>query len=99
MSAGPQHVAVLGSTGSIGVSALEVIAASGGRLKAVALAARRRCRELLAQAQAFRPRWVVVTDEAAAKQCDWSGLPAETELLCGAGALARVASAPEVDVV
>ncbi|MEX2317222.1 MAG: hypothetical protein WD669_08725, partial [Pirellulales bacterium] len=36
MSGATKNVAVLGSTGSIGTSALDVIAASGGRLRAVA---------------------------------------------------------------
>ena len=46
----PRQVAVLGSTGSIGSSALEVIAASNGRLQAVALSAHSRFEQLVAQA-------------------------------------------------
>jgi 1-deoxy-D-xylulose-5-phosphate reductoisomerase len=93
------NVAVLGSTGSIGRNTLEVIAASEGRLQAVALAARSSTELLEQQAREFRPRWVVVTDAEAAKQHDWSGLPTGVELLVGPEAIARVAAEADVDVV
>jgi len=95
----PRRVAVLGSTGSIGTSALEVIAASGGRLQAVALSAHSRFSELVAQAQQYRPRWVIATDQQAAANFDWSQLPAETELLLGAPALSDVSGEADVDIV
>ena len=99
-----KQIAVLGSTGSIGTSALEVIRASQNTeasqgLQAIALSAHSRLKELVAQAQQFRPRWVIATDEAAAEGFDWSGLPAETELLVGPAELSRVASREEVDIV
>ena len=67
--------------GSIGCSTLEVIAASEGRLRAVGLSAHRNTELLLRQAQAVRPRRIVVTDPVAAARQDWSALPGETELL------------------
>jgi 1-deoxy-D-xylulose-5-phosphate reductoisomerase len=94
-----KNVAVLGSTGSIGTSALEVIAASEGRLRAIALSAHRRLDQLVSQARQFRPRWIVVTDEAAARGVIVSGLPNETELVVGEKALEKIAAADEVDVV
>jgi 1-deoxy-D-xylulose-5-phosphate reductoisomerase len=99
MSAATKNVSVLGSTGSIGTSALEVIDASSGRLRAVALSAHGRLERLLEQARRFRPRWIVATDEALARRFDWSMLPPETELLVGMAALTQVAVAAEVDVV
>lgn len=99
MSAATKNVAVLGSTGSIGTSALDVIDASGGRLRVVALSAHGRLGRLLEQARHFRPRWIVATDEALANGFDWSLLPNETELLVGPQGLTQVASAAEVDVV
>ena len=99
MSNRPSNVAVLGSTGSIGRNALEVIAASGGRLRAVALAAATSTDLLARQAEQFRPRWLVVSDAAAAARHDWSALPAGTQLLIGPAALEQVAREPEVDVV
>ncbi len=93
------NVAVLGSTGSIGASTLEVVHASGGSLRAVALAARNSTQSLLEQARRFLPRWIVVTDAEAAQRQDWSGLPKGTELLIGPEKLAQVATAAEVDTV
>ncbi len=99
MSVVAKNVAVFGSTGSIGRNALEVIAASEGRLNAVALSAYGKLDLLLEQARQFRPRWVVAADEGLAKRFDWTALPQGTELLSGPNALAEVAVASEVDVV
>ncbi len=93
------NVAVLGSTGSIGRSTLEVIAASEGRLSVAALSAHRNTRLLAEQAAKTRPRWVVVTDAEAAQHIDGASLPAETELLVGAEHVVKVAGYPEIDVV
>ncbi len=93
------RVAVLGSTGSIGRSALEVIASSGGRLQATVLAAHSSTGLLARQARAMRPRCVVVTDRKAAQAQDWSDLPTGLDLLVGDEALAEAAARPEVDVV
>lgn len=99
MPARPTNVAVLGSTGSIGRSTLEVIRASGGRMRAVALAARCSVEALREQSSEARPRWVVVTDADAAAGEDWSQLPSGTELLTGPEALETVARSDEVDIV
>lgn len=99
MNSHATNIALLGSTGSIGRSTLEVIAASGGALRVVALSAHSSLTLLEQQAQTFRPRWVVATDPDAADTYDWSGLPPESELLVGRDALTRVASATDVDVV
>src|SRR4051812_17516637 len=99
MSVATKNVAVFGSTGSIGRNALEVIAASEGRLNAVALSAYGKLDLLLEQARQFRPRWVVAADEQLANGFDWAALPPGTELLTGSNALAQVAVASEVDVV
>lgn len=94
-----KNVAVFGSTGSIGRNALEVIQASAGRLRAVALSAHENLGLLLEQARQLKPRWIVATDEARARRFDWSTLPKQTELLTGAKSLQQVAAANEVDVV
>jgi 1-deoxy-D-xylulose-5-phosphate reductoisomerase len=95
----PKQIAVLGSTGSIGTSALEVILASEGRLQAIALSAHTKFKQLVAQAQQFKPRWVVATNERTAAIYDWSELPKETELLVGPEALNKVVADASVDVV
>src|SRR5262245_16078455 len=94
-----KQIAVLGSTGSIGASALEVIAASNGRLHAAALSAQSKFDRLVSQARLHRPRWVIATDERAAQRFDWSGLPEGCELVTGTRALVDVASHEEIDLV
>jgi 1-deoxy-D-xylulose-5-phosphate reductoisomerase len=93
------NIAVLGSTGSIGQSTLEVIAASGGMLCVVGLTAQKKTALLLKQAQTVRPRYIVATDPVAAARQDWSALPPGVELLVGPEAAVRLAADPEVDTV
>jgi 1-deoxy-D-xylulose-5-phosphate reductoisomerase len=95
----PKQIAVLGSTGSIGTRALEVIAASEGRLQATALSAHRQLDRLLDQAVKHRPRWVVATDQTAAEAFDWSRLPSGCQLLLGTGALEEVVAQESVELV
>jgi 1-deoxy-D-xylulose-5-phosphate reductoisomerase len=99
MTSQPKNVAVLGSTGSIGRNALEVIAASQGALQATVLSAYSNAELLLSQAQQFRPRFVVAVDPVAAATVDWLQLPADCTLLTGPEALVEAVRTPEVDVV
>jgi 1-deoxy-D-xylulose-5-phosphate reductoisomerase len=94
-----KNVAVLGSTGSIGKSTLEVIAASNGKLAATALSAHASLGELAQQATDVRPRWLVATDAEAARKHVWPPLPAGVELLVGTEGLERAVTSAEVDVV
>jgi 1-deoxy-D-xylulose-5-phosphate reductoisomerase len=98
-SGGGLNVAVLGSTGSIGVSTLEVIAASQGRFVPFLLAANTSAKALVEQARACRPQWVVVVDPAAAAGIDAAALPAGTRLAIGPDALDDLVRSPEVDRV
>jgi len=75
-----KNVAVFGSTGSIGKNALEVIAASEGRLNAIALSAYGKLDLLIEQARQFRPKWVIAADEGPASRFDWTSLPPGTQL-------------------
>jgi 1-deoxy-D-xylulose-5-phosphate reductoisomerase len=99
MSGRTKRVAIFGSTGSIGRSALEVIEGSAGRLAVVALSAQSRLTELIEQARRHRPQWVIATDAKVAKAFDWKGLPKGCELLTGPQALVQVAGESDVDVV
>lgn len=99
MNDGARNIAVLGSTGSIGRNALEVIANSSGSLRAIALSAHTQLDLLVEQAQACTPRWVVATDERAAAEFDFAGLPPETELLVGTNGLKQCVAAKQVDTV
>ncbi|HWA97609.1 MAG TPA: 1-deoxy-D-xylulose-5-phosphate reductoisomerase [Pirellulales bacterium] len=99
MAEGISRVAVLGSTGSIGRSALEVIAAHPTRLRCVGLAARCSTAELESQAKQAKPQWIFVADDQAARQHSWAGLPTETRQLAGDEALERAVQANDVDIV
>jgi len=96
-----QRVAVLGSTGSIGVNTLDVIARHPDRYEVVALSGGSRVEPLLEQCVRFRPQRVVMADAAAATQLAErlraEGLP--TRVASGAAALEEVAGAPDVDTV
>ncbi len=98
MSSTYRNVAVLGSTGSIGTSTLEVIRGTGDRFRAIALSGHRNLDLLSEQAKEFQPRWVVVSDLDKGS-VDSSQRFGATELLYGARGLEAVAAAPEVDVV
>ena len=62
----PLRVAVLGSTGSVGVNTLDVIARHPERFEVIGLSAHRRIEALAAQCVAVRPRVAVVADHGAA---------------------------------
>jgi len=99
MSSQVTKVAVLGSTGSIGRSALEVISASGSRLRATALTAGSNARLLEQQARVMRPRCIAIADAEKGAAHDFSALPAEVEVLMGSEAVTRIAARADVDVV
>jgi len=94
-------VTVLGSTGSIGVSTLDVMARHPERFRAIALTANRQVARMFEQCRAHRPRYAVMVDEQAAEELSvvlqQAGL--ETEVLSGVEGLARVSCLPEVDQV
>jgi len=85
-------VAVLGSTGSIGRSALKVLARHADRFRVVALAAHRNCAELNRQLAAWRPEVAVLVDEAPNGEC-----PANVRR--GREALLEAARHPAADIV
>ncbi len=99
MSPSAKRIVVLGSTGSIGQNALEVIANSGGELCVLALSAHNNIALLLKQAAVFRPRWIIATDADKAAQIAPGELPCGVELLIGSEGIARAVSAAETDMV
>jgi len=90
---------VLGSTGSIGTSTLDVISHLPNRLQTAGLSAHSSWPALFAQANRQRPRRVVVTDPDAVRQLDRGKLDRGIELLTGAEGVARMVADPEVDIV
>ncbi|HSQ57907.1 MAG TPA: 1-deoxy-D-xylulose-5-phosphate reductoisomerase, partial [Gemmata sp.] len=95
----PRRVAILGSTGSIGTSALDVVRHLPEHLEVVGLAANSSWEQLADQCRAFKPRLAVLTDRVAYQRADRDFFPRETELLGGEDALNRLVSASDVDVV
>jgi 1-deoxy-D-xylulose-5-phosphate reductoisomerase len=93
-------VSILGSTGSIGTSTLDVIARHPDQFAVYALAANASVAPMREQCLAFKPRFAVMADEAAAQDLRDS-LPSgcETQVLQGEDGLAQVVTAPEVDTV
>ena len=95
------YLTVLGSTGSIGTSTLDVVARHPEKYQVVALTAYRQDELLFEQCMRFKPRYAVLLDEAAAARLTQriaaAGL--KVQVLCGVEALERVASLPEVDAV
>lgn len=78
----PTGIAVLGATGSIGVSALQVVRHLGGQVQVQGLSAHSRLKELVELAREFRPAWIAATDRQRAGRFRWPSLPG-TELLVG----------------
>ncbi|MBU0753395.1 MAG: 1-deoxy-D-xylulose-5-phosphate reductoisomerase [Gammaproteobacteria bacterium] len=94
-----QRLAILGATGSIGVSTLDVVARHPDRFEVVALTGHRRLDVLAEQCRRFKPRYAVVgsTEDAARLTATLADIG--TTVLAGPEALCRVASLPEVDAV
>ena len=101
MSSDVQLVTILGSTGSIGVNTLRVIAEHPQRYGVFALTANSNAELLMTQCLQFAPVYAVLADardaEALGHKLKAAGVA--TEVLHGIDALAMVASAPEVDTV
>ncbi|MDE2082902.1 MAG: 1-deoxy-D-xylulose-5-phosphate reductoisomerase [Burkholderiales bacterium] len=101
MSPPRQRLAILGATGSVGMSTLDVVARHPERFEVVGLSAHRRIDTLLAQCRRFNPRVAVVADAAQAAQLRpllrEAGL--RTEVHAGAAALCEMAADDRVDSV
>ncbi len=94
-----KRLAILGSTGSIGVQALDVVDRAPGRFRVVGLSARRNAARLAEQVRRFRPRLVSVADAAAARELRGLLDGAATEILTGDEGAVAVASQAEADFV
>ena len=95
------RVAVLGSTGSIGVSTLDVLGRHPDRFEVTALAAASNDRRLLEQCLAHRPRVAVLQSPEAARRLEAAlhAAGAPVAVACGPEALRECAAAPDVDAV
>ena len=95
------NVSILGSTGSIGVSTLDVISQHPQSFRVFALTANTGVEQMLKQCLQWRPRYAVMADTESAEklQQQLKSRVEDTEVLSGAEGLEQVASHPETDYV
>jgi 1-deoxy-D-xylulose-5-phosphate reductoisomerase len=94
-----QRITILGATGSIGASTLDVLARHPDKYSVYALSAHSRVDELAAQCRQFRPARAVVGSAAAAQQLSNLVQDLPTVVEYGEQALCDIASSPDVDTV
>jgi 1-deoxy-D-xylulose-5-phosphate reductoisomerase len=94
-----KRVAILGSTGSVGVTTLDVIGRSHERFQAVALAAGRNVRRLREQMERFQPRVVSVLTPEDAREIRDTTPGYRGEILAGEEGLRAVATCADADIV
>ena len=97
----PLRVSVLGATGSIGLSTLDVIARHPQRYEVFAISGFSRLTELQALCIRHRPRFAVVPDASAARGLQDALISADLDarVLSGEAGLCEIAAHPEVDAV
>ncbi|MGV3640135.1 MAG: 1-deoxy-D-xylulose-5-phosphate reductoisomerase [Adhaeribacter sp.] len=98
----PEHkkrIAILGSTGSIGTQALEVLAAHPEAFELEVLTAHNNAALLIQQALAFRPNVVVIGNEACYEQVFQALDPHDIKVYAGSKALAAVVEMDTIDLV
>ena len=94
-----KRIAVLGSTGSIGTQALEVVRSHREAFVVTVLVARRSTELLIAQALEFSPAVVVISDEAYYPEVRQALSHTSIEVMAGSEAIAEVVVRPDVDIV
>ena len=96
-----QSLTILGSTGSIGTSTLDVVARHPERFRIFALSGHSQTAKLAEQCLAFRPQYAVTANEAQAAELrtHLAAVGCQTEVLHGEQALCDIAAAPETDGV
>ena len=98
MTSGPKNIAILGSTGSIGRSTLDVVRACCDRLRIVGITGHANLELLSRQAQEFQPAVTVVSDPQKAATFQLAGCP-ETTVLSGQAGICELVTREDVDLV
>ena len=95
-----KRIAILGSTGSIGTQALDIVQRLPGRFEVVALAANNNAEALARQANEFRPKYVSIGSESQIASLR-EGLrgPNPPRIVSGVAGMCEIATLPEVDLV
>lgn len=101
MAGSVKNIALLGATGSIGLSTLDVIARHPEKYRAAALSANSKVDELLNLCAKFKPDIAVITEPTGypALRDGLKALGLATRAMCGTQALNEIAAAPEFDTV
>ena len=94
-----KQITLLGATGSIGQSTLDIVALHPERYSLYALAANSSVERMQALCRRFEPRFAVMSDADSAEQLQAAIADLPTVVLSGEAGLSRVAAAEEVDVV
>jgi len=94
-----KNIAILGSTGSIGTQALEVVRQNPERFKVFVLTANNNAELLIKQALEFNPAYVVLTSESKLTEVRNALSSSETKVLFGMDELCEVLSRPEISLV
>jgi 1-deoxy-D-xylulose-5-phosphate reductoisomerase len=93
-----RRIALLGSTGSIGVNTLKVAAALKKEIEVVALSADSNIKLLAEQASIFKPKVICVRDESLAAKIEKT-VSSPIEVLCGNSGLEDIVSRSDIDIV
>ena len=94
-----KKLAILGSTGSIGTQALQVIEEHSDLFEARVLTANSQADLLIEQARKFRPQCIVIADESKYEYVCQALADTDVQVYAGADALCQVAQLPSVDMV
>ena len=94
-----RNIAILGSTGSIGTQALEVIRQNPDRFSVFVLTAQSNSVLLIKQALEFKPAYVVICDESKFREVENLLSGTNTKVLCGNEELSGVVTNTEIDIV
>lgn len=95
----PKGIAILGSSGSIGTQALEVIEAHSDKFVVEVLTVNRNSKLLIEQAKKFKPNAVVIADESKFKEVKDALWEDDIKVYAGSEALSQVVEMKEIDVV
>ncbi len=95
----PKHIAILGSTGSIGTQTLDVIRAHSDKLVVEVLTANSSADLLIQQAKEFKPNTVVIADESKYTQVKEALIDLDIKVFAGADSLSQVVQMGTVDTV
>jgi 1-deoxy-D-xylulose-5-phosphate reductoisomerase len=94
-----KNIAILGSTGSVGTQALEVIGENPGIFKAFLLTAQSNADLLIKQALLFNPAYVVICDEQKYEQVKNALASVDVKVLTGINAVNDIVTHPDIDIV